>query len=83
MLSTPRTRWVNFLYTSDYWYILAAVSEYLEEQGLISNEDFIWRDNGHTLEIDQDAYWNIKEDPEWQRLLEAYERVGNLRVRNL
>ena len=74
-------RYVNFVYNASYFQVLANTAQYLALQGLEPNEDFTFRDNGHVLEIDSNAHFNIKECEEWQQLLEEYEEVGCLYLR--
>jgi hypothetical protein len=81
VLGTKRR--VNFIYNSAYYQLLADITAYLEEQGLEPNQDFMPRDNGHTLEIDGEAHFDIKECPKWQSLTENYEEVGCVVVRSL
>lgn len=82
MVSSPSKRRINFTYDAQYWGLLTQVSEYLE-LGLIPGEDFIWRDGGHTLEIDENAHFSIKEYEEWQELAEMYEEVGDIVIGRL
>jgi hypothetical protein len=77
------TKRVGFTYNSEYWQTLADVSAYLEEQDFEPDEDFIFRDSGHTLEIDSDAHFEIKEFDRWQDLADDYERVGSLVIRRM
>ena len=82
MVSTPSKRRINFTYDAEYWRLLAQISDYLEHD-LQPDEDFIWRDSGHTLEIDGNAHFSIKEDEEWQNLAAQYEEVGDIVIGRL
>lgn len=81
MVATKRR--INFIHDSAYWQLLADISAYLEEREYEYDEDFIWQDSGHTLVLDQDANFDLKEIPEWEALIEGYEKVGDLCVRRL
>lgn len=74
----PSIRRVGFIYDADYYQTLASVATYLESQGIQPDSDYVFRDSGHTLEIDSSKHFAIKESPEWQELIERYEQVGCL-----
>lgn len=80
---TATKRRINFSYNSAYWQLLSDISAYLEEREYEYDEDFAWQDAGHTLLLDQDANFDLKEVPEWENLIEKYEEVGDFCVRRL